>query len=354
MSHPPEGSSTPVPSLRETHSRPRLRRAGTPGDRVRRAERGSGRATCCVWARVVTPSGLWRSLDRALSARTLIPGRDPVVSSGYPGCLNHQRGPATPLGQAVGTTSDRTRGSLTAARTVRAWARLARERTRGMRIADEARRERLRALMRRREHSSQDRSIAVPAGLQPVHDEHPAPSGRPDTQTRTSIKTSTAIETSTTTRSGTAPGGATSSSAGTNAPPVDLALPWLHGVDCQQPDRPAPGRGACALRSEALGSSQVLVRVAGDLDLATVPAMSEEFDRLLRAVRPPTELVIDLSEVTFVGAGALSALLSGASTARSRKIGFRVDGYSSAVSELLDLTDTHRALGTTPGIRQRK
>lgn len=238
---------------------------------------------------------------------------------------------------SVDTTTDRPNPALSAARAMRGSARQARERAQRMIIDDAARRERLRALWRRSGHGGQDGSAgaAWPGGVP-----QPAPGER----------LTTAVEPA---RTDLATGSGATRSSASDAPaaPPAPTLHWLYGDDRAQPAGPDLSRVACALHTEVRGSSLVLVRVVGELDRSTVPTLSEEVARLLAAARPPTELVIDLDEVTFADAGAVGALLGAARTARSRGIGFRVGDCSPTVSWLLDLTGAHEELGTTRAVR---
>ena len=71
------------------------------------------------------------------------------------------------------------------------------------------------------------------------------------------------------------------------------------------------------LRTEWLNGSACVVGVGGDLDLATAPELRDE---LLRVVGEGcSELVVDLSEVTFIDSTALGVLSE--SSKRLRRLG---------------------------------
>jgi anti-anti-sigma factor len=69
--------------------------------------------------------------------------------------------------------------------------------------------------------------------------------------------------------------------------------------------------GGFGLRLEALEAGGSIVRVEGELDLATVP----ELEQLLPRVDPSQRLVFDLSGCTFLDSSALRVLISTIRTA---------------------------------------
>ena len=95
--------------------------------------------------------------------------------------------------------------------------------------------------------------------------------------------------------------------------------------------------GAVTLDISAAGANgTVRVVFAGELDSVTVGRLSDAIERALR-VHQAGEVVIDLANVTFLGCAAAVALLTGAATARSRGIGFRVVNARSGARRLLTL-----------------
>ncbi|GIH95061.1 anti-sigma factor antagonist [Planobispora siamensis] len=81
----------------------------------------------------------------------------------------------------------------------------------------------------------------------------------------------------------------------------------------------------------------VLVTVTGELDIATRPELCDYVDRLLRP-RPGT-LVLDLSEVTFMDACGLGALIILRRHATERGTRLAICGASPAVSSVISMTE---------------
>jgi anti-anti-sigma factor len=78
-----------------------------------------------------------------------------------------------------------------------------------------------------------------------------------------------------------------------------------------QPTRPQP----FAVRLISTGDAAARVMVAGELDLAT----SERFDQVVaRALTEADDVVLDLSDVTFIDSTGLSSLLAGVSASHLR------------------------------------
>lgn len=98
------------------------------------------------------------------------------------------------------------------------------------------------------------------------------------------------------------------------------------------------------LRSEAPTLSQVVLRVTGEIDIATAPALAEVLQFRARVAEPGTNLIADLTAVTFIDARGLAALLEAADTARSRGVTFRVTDRPRCALRLLELTGTRDAL----------
>lgn len=78
-----------------------------------------------------------------------------------------------------------------------------------------------------------------------------------------------------------------------------------------------------------------VVRVGGDIDLATVPALEAAIDEAL--LERPTALVIDLSGVDFLASAGLQALVATHNTV-SESAGFAVVANSAATSRPIQLT----------------
>ena len=72
------------------------------------------------------------------------------------------------------------------------------------------------------------------------------------------------------------------------------------------------------IAEEAAGSFGLILRVAGELDLASAPALRERLDRALDA--GVTAIVLDFEDVTFIDSVSLAAVVA----ARSRLGGDRL------------------------------
>jgi anti-anti-sigma factor len=86
--------------------------------------------------------------------------------------------------------------------------------------------------------------------------------------------------------------------------------------------------------------SRCHVVVAGEIDVATAPALRGFLRTRLREVSEGAEVVVDLARVHLLAAAGLRVLLVAAAVARSRQVAIRLHPLSPAVSAILDLTDT--------------
>jgi anti-sigma B factor antagonist len=107
-----------------------------------------------------------------------------------------------------------------------------------------------------------------------------------------------------------------------------------------------PRRGS--VRVAPSGHAQTVVRLAGDHDLSTVPALTEAFGRAVSADR--TDVLLDLSEVTFIDASTVNVLLSLRSSLAENSRTLTIHEPAACVSRLLaicggplDLTGSDRA-----------
>jgi anti-sigma B factor antagonist len=71
--------------------------------------------------------------------------------------------------------------------------------------------------------------------------------------------------------------------------------------------RPEPGSGRISLEQRAIDERTVEIAVAGELDLATAPSLKWALMDALKAGR--TNLLVNLSNVTFIDSTALSVLV---------------------------------------------
>jgi anti-sigma B factor antagonist len=80
----------------------------------------------------------------------------------------------------------------------------------------------------------------------------------------------------------------------------------------------------------------LLVRLAGELDVLTVPAAKAQLRRALEGESRP--LVIDLSDVPFVDSAGLSLLLFSARQCRGRQERVALAGLNGRVRQTLSVT----------------
>jgi anti-sigma B factor antagonist len=123
----------------------------------------------------------------------------------------------------------------------------------------------------------------------------------------------------------------------------------VSGVDAHKPSAvsslyggnpPLPPAQPFRLRYEVLTPSQVVLHVTGEIDMATAPALAEALQFGVRTAGSGTDLIADLTAVTFIDARGLAALLEAADTARSSGVVFQVTGCSPCMLRLLALTGT--------------
>jgi anti-anti-sigma factor len=90
----------------------------------------------------------------------------------------------------------------------------------------------------------------------------------------------------------------------------------------------------------ATTSTPTLVHLSGDIDIFTSPALRQ---RLLNTLGYSTDLLIlDLSKVTFCGAGGLGVLLGVQSRARARGITVALTGLPPFMTRLLRVSGLDR------------
>lgn len=112
------------------------------------------------------------------------------------------------------------------------------------------------------------------------------------------------------------------------------------------------------LTTECYGETGVVVTVSGEIDLSTRDELAEYLNRALETVSPPQSLIVDLSEVTFLGSAGLALLLDTQDAAVRRGVPLRVVGTQRAVrrpieavglSDMLPLhTTVQEALADVP------
>jgi anti-sigma B factor antagonist len=78
------------------------------------------------------------------------------------------------------------------------------------------------------------------------------------------------------------------------------------------------------------------VTVVGEVDTFTAPVLRSSLDTQLE--QSPSELVIDLSGVQFLGSAGLAVLVETQKSARARDIGLRLIATTRAVTRPLEVT----------------
>lgn len=105
-----------------------------------------------------------------------------------------------------------------------------------------------------------------------------------------------------------------------------------------------PTRPPFRVDHAVVSPSRFVVRVTGEIDVATAPALAEALRCRLRSAEPGTELDVDLAAVTFVDARGLAALLEAAEAARAAGVAFRVIGGPPVLRRIVEITGTGPAL----------
>nr|WP_298178520.1 STAS domain-containing protein [Saccharomonospora sp.] len=85
------------------------------------------------------------------------------------------------------------------------------------------------------------------------------------------------------------------------------------------------------LTTECYGEAGVVVTVSGEIDLSTRDELAEHLNTALDAVSPTQPLIVDLSEVTFLGSAGLALLLDTQDVAVRRGVLLRVVATQRAV-----------------------
>ncbi|MGB3438615.1 MAG: STAS domain-containing protein [Actinophytocola sp.] len=100
------------------------------------------------------------------------------------------------------------------------------------------------------------------------------------------------------------------------------------------------------------GGSELVVRVAGNVDVTTVPTLAEGFDRArhqVRAVDDGLGIVADLRAVGFLGVAGLWALVRAREACLGDGLDLRVVAEHAAVVSPLTLTGLDRVLNLRSG-----
>lgn len=92
----------------------------------------------------------------------------------------------------------------------------------------------------------------------------------------------------------------------------------------------------------------LMVHITGELDMLTGPPLKEHLNKLLGT--RPERVVVDLSQVTFLGSTGLAVLIGARHIALEQGTTFQLSGISHrAVARPLQITGLDRLFETPPG-----
>lgn len=103
--------------------------------------------------------------------------------------------------------------------------------------------------------------------------------------------------------------------------------------------------------SENVGAA-VVVHVAGELDCSTAEELSVLLDGAVLAVDPPAPVVVDLSDVAFLGAQGIGLLLDHQDMCLRRGSTLVVVANTAAVLRPLQVLELTDVLGVRPDVRE--
>ena len=98
----------------------------------------------------------------------------------------------------------------------------------------------------------------------------------------------------------------------------------------------APFDDVINLSTSTADDGTVTVTVVGEVDTFTAPVLRSSLDTQLE--QSPSELIIDLSGVQFLGSAGLAVLVETQKSARSREVGLRLIATTRAVTRPLEVT----------------
>jgi anti-sigma B factor antagonist len=96
--------------------------------------------------------------------------------------------------------------------------------------------------------------------------------------------------------------------------------------------------------SPSVDGATISLRVAGDIDLATEPMLSEAIQKAV-AAEDVDAVVVDLAGIAFMDCHGLSALIRGRRSAREAGRGFRVTNAVGIARVVMDMTGVSGYLG---------
>lgn len=101
--------------------------------------------------------------------------------------------------------------------------------------------------------------------------------------------------------------------------------------------------------SESVGAA-VVVHVAGELDCSTVPQLSSLLDGAVHSVDPPAPVVVDLTDLDFLGAQGIGLLLDHQDMCLRRGSALVVVASTAAVLRPLQVLELTEVLGVRPRV----
>ena len=116
---------------------------------------------------------------------------------------------------------------------------------------------------------------------------------------------------------------------------------WLDG-------QAAPSPPLEVVRVSGYPNGVVVLRVCGELDLCTAPQLARHLRNHLEANPRGTEFVVDLSEVRFLGAKGIAALIDAAGNADLRGCRFAIIGCRPIFVRILDIAGARETLNVLP------
>lgn len=108
------------------------------------------------------------------------------------------------------------------------------------------------------------------------------------------------------------------------------------GPDVSSDGTDAPFDDVITLSTGTDGDGTVTVTVVGEVDTFTAPVLRASLDEQL--LQQPTDLVIDLSGVQFLGSAGLAVLVETQKSARASDVPLRLVAATRAVTRPLEVT----------------
>ena len=108
------------------------------------------------------------------------------------------------------------------------------------------------------------------------------------------------------------------------------------GPDVSTESAEAPFDDVITLATSTDDDGAVTVTVVGEVDTFTAPVLRSSLDTQME--QSPSELVIDLSGVQFLGSAGLAVLVETQKAARAKDVGLRLIATTRAVTRPLEVT----------------